>query len=225
VDVEMTGVGELVEVASESLSAPESAQDLAVIFSGLESRLAGNAAVQRLAELRVLVTVKNGFTAFEDALKVFSTRRGPSGPGLIEWNDPTGWISEYDGLADELVFFAEDIFANQFAFDTAGRAVRFAAETALTEPLGTDLDDWARSLLADHQYLTGWPLAREWKLQHGSIPRGKRVVPRQPFVIGGDYSVDNLMLMEEQTAMSFYAALARQIKDLPEGTEVQLKLR
>jgi len=71
----------------------------------------GKSAAKELSEL---LRAKNGYFAFESALRVFSDRGSASDPGLVAWNAADGWRKDYDGMADGLVFFAEDVFGAQF---------------------------------------------------------------------------------------------------------------
>lgn len=148
--------------------------------------------------LRPLFRKRNGFVAFEQALLVL-----PSGTGagaLESWNDPFGWISSYGGLADGLTFFAMDVFGGQFAVSDG--IVRFDPETAEREPFAPDIESWARAVLDKYEVLTGHALAHEWQMINGPIPSGWRLVPRQPFVLGGDFEVANLASMPASEAMS-----------------------
>ena len=43
-------------------------------------------------------------------------------------------------------------------------------------------------------------------------------------MIGGEYEVANLRVMEAVEAMQFRGDLAQQLRDVPEGTEVRLTL-
>ncbi len=48
-------------------------------------------------------------------------------------------------------------------------------------------------------------------------------MPKQPFVLGGQFSVDNLSVVDAAEAMRFRAETAAQIQDLPEGATVKLE--
>jgi hypothetical protein len=173
-------------------------------------------------ELAELLGRANGFYAFVSALHVL-----PSGTddrmSLERWNSDDLWRREYDGMADGLVFFAEDVFGVQFAL--AGTSVvTFEPETGEVQPLAPDLRAWAAAVLADHPMLTGYPLAHKWQTEHGALPQGQRLVPKVPFVLGGAYAVDNLAAMDATTAMSFRASVAVQIRDLPDGATIRLRV-
>ena len=173
-------------------------------------------------ELFQLLMCKNGFYAFESALHVF-----PSGAcrgiSLEQWNSSALWRNEYDGLADELLFFAEDIFGGQFCIKHDG-VYLFDPETGKCEKIAPDLEGWADSVLTDYDYLTGYPIAHRWQEKHGIIPPDHRLVPKIPFVAGGQFELSNLRLAEAVEGMKWRGNLARQIKDLPDGAKIQFEI-
>lgn len=178
-----------------------------------------------LAGLVRLLDRKNGFYAFEGALHVFAfsaERDGPEVDGR-RWNEPGLWINDYRGMADGCLFFAEDVFGGQFAARD-GEVVRFDPETGEVEPLAKDVDAWAAIVLDDRDYQTGWSLAWEWRIAHGPLSRSSRLLPCMPFVLGGGYEVGNLHASEAVAGMKARANIAVQIRDLPDGTPIELEI-
>jgi hypothetical protein len=168
-----------------------------------------------------LLAARNGFFAFASALHV-----RPSGGvvgDVVDWNREDGWRKAYGQLADGLFFFAEDAFGNQFALDRDGRVVAFDAETGGLEPLAESIIDWVKVLLDDWRHLTGYPLAHDWQDANRPLTQGERLLPRTPFVIGGEYSVENLTAAVDHEAMAYRGEIATQIAHLPEGTEIVLR--
>jgi hypothetical protein len=169
-------------------------------------------------ELAKLLGKRNGFYAFEGALHVFS------GEELRRWNDPSVWRDAYgDLIPADCVFFAEDLFGNQFGI-LRGTVVSFDAETAEREQVGANLGAWIAELMREHRVITGWPLAHEWQAANGPLPAGKRLVPKQPFVLGGEFAVANLKLVDAPVAMRARGALARQIAELPDGAQIEFTI-
>jgi hypothetical protein len=174
------------------------------------------------AELACLLAQRNGFVAFEGSLRVFPDGSTTAGCDLTSWNAPSLWRTHYDGLADGLTCFAEDIFGMQFALDeTAEEIVVFDAETGARDPLAGSLEGWARAVLDEPAVLTGHPLAHEWQTQRGPLPLTHRLVPIVPFVLGGEFITANLYPLEASSGMRLRGDLAVQIRDLPEGTPVR----
>lgn len=182
---------------------------------------AGPATDRVPAAVHGLLASRNGFFAFASALHV-----RPSGdvPGnVVEWNREDGWRKAYGELVEGLFFFAEDAFGNQFALDGDGRVVAFDAETAALDPLAESVTDWVRVLLDDWRDLTGYAVAHDWQDANRPLERGERLVPRKPFVIGGEYTLENLTAAVDHQAMAYRGQIAAQIAHLPEGTEIVLR--
>lgn len=170
-----------------------------------------------------ILQLKNGFFAFEKALHVFSDLGAAGDHGLIEWNADNLWRKEYDGMADGCLFFAEDILGTQFCIH-GHKIFTFEPETGRLEYMATTVEEWAETVLTDCGLWTGYRLAREWQKLHGALSIGSRLVPKVPFVLGGEYVVDNLYAAESVKSMRFRASLAVQVRDLPDGSSVRIRL-
>jgi hypothetical protein len=93
------------------------------------------------------------------------------------------------------------------------QVVTFEPETGAVEELSTSLEGWADRILKDYALLTGFPLAHEWQQRQGQLAAGKRLLPKRPFVLGGEYTLENL-----------YELDATQLKNLPDGTTVKFNV-
>jgi hypothetical protein len=172
-------------------------------------------------ELAALLRRRNGFYAFASALHVFPFGAARQGYDLEAWNAPGLWREEYGDLADGHLFFAEDAFGNQFSL-LDDRVVLFDAETAEPKPIADEVSGWVEEIVAQHRFLTGWPLAVEYQEAHGPLRADRRLMPRTPFVLGGDYVVENVRATIAVEAMRVRGVLARQLRDAPDGTTVRL---
>lgn len=174
-------------------------------------------------DLLSLLHLKNGFYAFESALHVFPAGGAAGEISLELWNSPELWRGEYADLTAGCLFFAEDAFGSQFCI--YGDAVyRFDPETANREPIAKTVEEWAGSVLQDYAGQTGYPLAHEWQMRHGPLAPRTRLFAKQPFVLGGDYSVENLRSFDAVAGMRFFASIATQVHDLPDGTKLDLRI-
>lgn len=185
---------------------------------------AGLTPAGRTAELLALLSECNGFYAFNDALHVFpATTTDPvEGMTLQGWNANDLWRDSYGQLAHGHLFFAEDVFGGQFSI-LGDQVVTFDPETGDLEVVGQTIDEWiARLCGEDGDVLTGRMVADRWRQARGPLARGQRLVPVKPFVMGGDYAIDNLQAMESVDAMRVRGPVAQQLHELPDGTEVEL---
>src|SRR4051812_2019893 len=144
-----------------------------------------------LDELYDLLLRRNGFLAFESALHVYPS--DPACPDDIgRWNSADLWRGCYADLAAGAVFFAQDVFGEQFAITPEG-VMRFDPETGDRRWMASTIAEWAKGILENHRQQTGWPAAHDWQTANGVLYRGRRLVPRKPFVLQGEYEIDNLV--------------------------------
>ncbi|WP_312190915.1 SMI1/KNR4 family protein [Leclercia sp.] len=174
-------------------------------------------------DLMTLLNNRNGFYGFESALHVFPFETVGEEIGVVAWNDNRLWIDCYDDFARNAIFFAEDVFGGQFCIKQDG-IYTFDPETGSFDYLAPDINEWCKKILEDYEVLTGFPLANAWQKKHGPIPVGYRLVPKVPFVAGGEYEPDNLYLEKSTVAMKARANIALQIRDVPDGSNIQLRL-
>lgn len=173
--------------------------------------------------LYALLRLKNGFYAFEGALHVLPSSRDDECRGIEKWNAVDLWKFEYEDILSNYVCFAEDVFGEQFIIGN-GNVYRFDPETAGIEIVAGSLEEWAKVILDNYETETGYSLAHEWQRLNGPLPSGQRLLPKIPFVLGGDYMVDNLYALDAVKGMKLRADIWKQIKDLPSGAQVKLKV-
>lgn len=174
-------------------------------------------------ELQDLLRRSNGLYAFESALHVFGTTGEAKAPSLAAWNADDGWRADYRELATGCLFFAEDAFGGQFAMKEGG-IYTFDPETGGCEVMASSLEEWAYRLITDYPVLTGYPVAHEWQELHGPLKAGERLVPKRPFVLGGEFAPDNLYPLEAAEGMRVRADLAQQLRTLPDGAKVRYRV-
>lgn len=175
-----------------------------------------------LAELGAMISRINGFFLFDAGVQVFRVGDQGLGPDLLEWNGDEAWKATYDGLADDLFCFGQDIFGTQFAIIGGEEVVAFNPETAEVTTLGASLDDWAAWLLADEDVNGAASFAYAYQRERGALDPAERLVPLTFFVTGGGYDFDNFVVREAALAMRIRGPIAQQVHDLPEGATFRL---
>lgn len=203
----MENIQNLIELASEPIGAG---------FD--EDYLPQNLAPQAIQ----LLSVRDGFYAFEGALLVRPVRDVPNVLGLVTWNSFDLWKSYYSDIGIDIqshTFFGENIFGEQFFLfdDWVGQ---FDPETGESHKIADNLDAWAGEVLADRDYLTGHGLAHQWQKAHGRLPEGSRLIPKIPFVLQGEFDVSNLVAKSELEAITIRAQLASQLVGLKDGETI-----
>lgn len=174
-------------------------------------------------ELVELLTDRNGFYAFESALHVFPASSYEGEMTLSRWNSFGLWRNEYGVLAEGMLFFAENALGDQFCIHE-GLVCNFDAETGEIKSLGKTLAEWAQSVLQNYKFLTAYPLLHQWQLKEGALPVGMRLMPKIPFVFGGGFTLENLYPINAVRGMKSRGNLAKQIKDLPDGTQIKFRV-
>lgn len=202
-------IDKLLEICSAGLCPP------------LHEQRAGSA---RRSEFAALCRQKNGFYAFESALHVFPTGSDACGHTTAEqWNANGHWKDCYAAAADDIWCFAEDLFGGQFGF-RGEQVVSFNPESAEVATLAGTLEEWACRLLTDYEFLTWYPVAHEWQAKFGPLHAGMRLAPKTPFILGGEYAVDNLYALDAVEGMRLRGDLYRQMRHLPDGSRVAIKV-
>jgi len=201
-------IARLLSIASDPIGALLSSSDCAALD---------------LPWLCEVLKLRNGFYAFESALMMrpYSQKCFPM--GIVEWNDPKGWKANYDIDLSSECFFAEDIFGEQFSARNDGIA-KFDPETGESKLIAANLDEWASKIIDDYPQTTGQPLAHSWQAIHGPLRAGQRLVPKLPFVLGGEFSLTNLAAMNESEMMEVRSKIANQIAGLTEGAKIEFQI-
>lgn len=174
---------------------------------------------EQLSELHL---AKNGFFAFESALLVLPIAGVSPVPSIAAWNRKTKWRRYYLHVPKDCVFFAQDLFADQFGLTKSG-VIRLDPESGTIHRHSKSLEAWARKILKDYDSETGWPAGHDWQKKHGRLPVGSRLLGKRPFVLGGKYAAANLVAVELWEAMDLLGRLYRQIKDIPDRSPVTIR--
>lgn len=169
-----------------------------------------------------MLSLKNGFYAFESALHVFPIGLKEGVMDIETWNSYSLWRSCYESLSDGCYFFAEDIFGVQFC--TRNNSIyTFNPETGETVEFAQDLLSWSRRILSEYELATGFPFAHEWQQSFGQLNAGERLMPKVFFVFGGSFELQNLCKIEAVKGMKIRAPIALKTKRLADGSRADLR--
>lgn len=167
-----------------------------------------------------LINGVNGGFFFRNSLQVYS---------LDDVNDYNNIMiinkymeTNYSNMLEGEFFFAQDIFGNQFGFSTKG-IVFFNIETGEKEYVAERFNDWIDLIFNDLECYSGVVILELWDSKKTHIKYNERLCPIIPFVVGGEYEIENLYAGSFPNYILANVNIANQVYNLPEGTDIQLK--
>ena len=96
-----------------------------------------------VSTLEKILSIKNGFYAFESALHFLGTGSDRPDIDIEAWNSPDLWIKNYATIKPDGLCFAEDLFGNQFYIASSG-IYNFDCETGDKEKLARNFREWCK---------------------------------------------------------------------------------
>lgn len=160
---------------------------------------------------------------FDYSIQIYGYNHGRSYNNIDEINILLD--KEYGQIFNDLVSFGQDVFGNQFCFETlTKRIVLFNVETGEREQIAQNFIVWIKVLSAEIDYYSGKVLLRKWQSLGNELLSNQRLCPKIPFVAGGVYSEDNLYAGTYPAYLKAYANIARQVFGMKDGIKIQLKI-
>ena len=99
----------------------------------------------------------------------------------------------------------------------------FNIEDAGRRDMGKNFKDWVDVLTAEYDYYAGVTYANDWT-ELNELTIEERLCPKKPFIIGGDYKLNNFYASNFPAFLSLNADIAKQIQYLPDGTPITYKV-
>ena len=137
---------------------------------------------------------------------------------LAEWRWKLGGAAKIVALSRSGDAFVAELDGKIWWLDTGAGELR---EVAPSAPAFFQLLEQSAS--AARLLLT--PVVEEFVRVHGPIPEGKCLGFTQLPVLGGSYSVENRWLAPAVEHFRLTGELHRQIRDLPDGTRVNIRIQ
>ena len=136
---------------------------------------------------------------------------------LAEWRWLLGGIPKLLGWSSSGDLFYVDERARVCRLDTGSGELEVIADSRTAfESLLEDADRASDVLLL--------PVVREFEGAHGPLPNDKCLGFTTLPVLGGGYSVENRFVISVAEHASFTGDVHRRIRDLPDGTKIQVKI-
>jgi len=171
-----------------------------------------------------LLRQMNGFIQLHGGLHVRGACLQPAWHSLREaWAGGSAFHRFYPHVRRKDVPFAEDCMGDQFLL-RSGRVYKLAAETGALEPMNVSLAAFFQAVAADPvEFLSLHPLI---KFQHdgGRLEPGRLLGAFPPFCCKQSADGVSLAAIPTGERRRFLADLAAQVRDLPEGAEIEFEI-
>ncbi len=120
----------------------------------------------------------------------------------------------------------ENDFGNLMIKDAHGRYWRLTPEDLSCVVVAHTRAELDR-LSVDQDFLRDWymhPLVEQAREKYGPLPEGRKYCLKIPAILGGEYGGNNLATISLAELIRASGHIAQQIKDLPAGAKVQLRV-
>lgn len=121
---------------------------------------------------------------------------------------------------------AENDFGNVIFEDSDGGFWRICPEECSCERVAADKLE-LETLLAQPEFLEDWNMhnvVADARDACGPLTNGKKYSLKMPACFGGSYAAENYAIVPFGELISFSGSLAFQAKEMPDGTQVELKI-
>jgi len=132
-----------------------------------------------------------------------------------------GWVG-----INPIEVVLENDFGNLIIMDSDGKYWRLCPEDVYCEIVANNREELER-LLNDQDFLEDWNMRTlvEQANEHlGPLPEGYKYCLVTPGILGGAYAISNIKTAPLFELVRFSGDIANQIKDLPDGAQIQLKV-
>lgn len=140
---------------------------------------------------------------------------------LDEIKQSWGWV----GIDPEEVV-GENDFGNLMVRDVHGKYWRLCPEDVYCEVVADNREE-LDALSIDQEFLEDWymkTLVEVVKDKYGPLEEGRKYCLVTPGILGGEYGISNIRTAPLVEIIRFSGMLGDQIKDLPEGAQIELKV-
>ena len=146
----------------------------------------------------------------------------------IQWHDilliNASIQSYYSNFSFSKSFFAIgcDALFTQYGF-YKGNVVSLDIYSGELEIIANSFNEFITKLEQESDFYTASSLLAEYESVNGKLKNGERLAAKKPFVLGGEYNISNLRILDQQKLLDFAAFIANEINGLPDGSNILLK--
>jgi hypothetical protein len=174
-------------------------------------------------EYQELLHTVNGYVAYYGGLHVRGACQLPEWHSLrAAWLGPDAVHRLFPEVKPDDIPFAEDALADQFVI-RSGIVWKLSAETGEVVSLGLDLAEFDAAVRADpDEFLQLGPL-HQFRAEGGRLEPGELLSVSPPFVFKESADGVSLKAVPALERRRLLSALARQLRDVPDGTAVRIR--
>ncbi|MGH7627284.1 MAG: hypothetical protein ACREOJ_18455 [Gemmatimonadaceae bacterium] len=175
------------------------------------------------AELSTLLLEDNGLIAFDGGLHIRGACNSPDWHSLrAAWRGPGAFWRSYDTLQPEDIPFAEDCLGDQYLLRKAA-VMHLSGETGEISERATSLTEFLNEVVLDPMRALSLEPLHEFRSGGSRLKPGQLLNVYPPFcaTFEGPRSYRAIPSAEQH---AFLGALAKQLRDLPDGTAVEFKV-
>lgn len=140
---------------------------------------------------------------------------------IQEIRESWGWVG-----INPVEIVGENDFGNLMIEDVEGKYWRLCPEDAYCEVLANTRDELVR-LSSEQEFLEDWcmeTLVEQARASLGELSEGTKYSLVIPGVLGGEYAISNIKIAPLIELVRFSGDVAKQIDDLPDGAEIELRV-
>ena len=119
--------------------------------------------------------------------------------------------------------FAQDVFGDQFLIRD-GSVVRLSSETGDIKPLGMKLHEFLDAAASDPTEVLGLHWLTQYRSEGGNLEPGQLLSVYPPFCTAESAKGVSLRAIPALERIRFLGDFAAQIRRLPEGSEIRLRV-
>ena len=144
---------------------------------------------------------------------------------IYEWNNIDLWKKEMPSeKIKDIIFFADNVLSYQYGIYN-DCVVVFNPEDASIEKIATSIEEWYYIMKSDAATYLYSDILNRWEKKKGKILLGEKLTPSLPFILGGDYCIENFVKTNELDAMKYYCQYAKILYNLQDGEQVIIKTK
>jgi hypothetical protein len=174
-----------------------------------------------MSDYASLIGAANGLLIRDGMFRVFGVGADAITRDAVAWNQES-WRRRFDWLSDTAVFWAENVFGDQYGIDLHSRRIfLMSCEGGLIDDrsFGSVSECIEAELCADQASIEVALI--EQARQHGICPSpSEHLSFTLPLIVGGSAQVENLEIMEAGAHLDLLGQILQQNRGLPEGTPI-----